>query len=308
MNRNVPIIAALAVVMAAVPASQAQEPAIQNSIQVVMEESGSARVTHILKSGGTAYLELIPGTAHDMSVTDEAGNRILHEDVSPGVILVSPSETDVTVAYTIRDAMALNGTVWTWNFLYLHSTIFDFPPGLETVYVNERPVHLDGNRIRCHGCQMKLEYSLEEPQTSYPVTWEEHRFALAIRTHDTIRSVAFDQPTKSLGFNVSGGHFVTVIVPSGLLGDPYQVYLGDEKMWFHEYRNNGTHSWINIRPDVAGAITLVGTTVIPEFPAAAVTLAAALAIPWFSLRMIRTSKNRTRLSKSRTGDTLWRYS
>ncbi len=51
-----------------------------------------------------------------------------------------------------------------------------------------------------------------------------------------------------------------------MLWEPYLVFLDDEKIFFHEYLNNGTHVWLNMKPDSSGEISIIGTTVIPEFP------------------------------------------
>ena len=40
--------------------------------------------------------------------------------------------------------------------------------------------------------------------------------------------------------------------------------MGDEKIFFHEYINNGTHVWLNIRPDNSGNVSIIGTTDIND--------------------------------------------
>ena len=40
--------------------------------------------------------------------------------------------------------------------------------------------------------------------------------------------------------------------------------MGDEKIFFQEYINNGTHVWLNIRPDNSGIVSIIGTTVISD--------------------------------------------
>jgi len=50
------------------------------------------------------------------------------------------------------------------------------------------------------------------------------------------------------------------------LWSPYVVLLDDEKIFFNEYINNGTHVWINMKPETTGEIIIIGTTVVPEFP------------------------------------------
>ena len=188
--------------------------------------------------------------------------------------------------------------------------LFVLPPELDTIYVNDQPVHLgDMDRIRCHGCQMKLEYTTGEPITLHGISWEEHEFMVAVRSHDTVGSVELHQPSMSMIFEVvGGGEFVTVVIPREMLGNPYQVYLADEKVWFHAYRDNGTHAWINIRPEAPGTVTVVGSTVIPEFPAAMIVMVAASAPLLHGIitrRRLHTSKNRTRLYESRRVNTLW---
>ena len=51
-----------------------------------------------------------------------------------------------------------------------------------------------------------------------------------------------------------------------MLWEPYLVFLDDEKIFYHDYNNNGTHVWVSMKPETSGEITIIGTTVIPEFP------------------------------------------
>ncbi len=51
-----------------------------------------------------------------------------------------------------------------------------------------------------------------------------------------------------------------------MLWEPYSIFLNDEKIFFREVNNNGTHVWLNMKPEATGEIIIIGTTVIPEFP------------------------------------------
>jgi hypothetical protein len=109
---------------------------------------------------------------------------------------------------------------------------------------------------------MILEYSINEPKILKNVKLENKEFLIEIRTFAEINQFNFDQPTKSISFEVNGeNQFVTTIIPLELLSRPYNVFMGDEKIFFHEYINNGTHIWLNIRPDNSGNVSIVGTTV-----------------------------------------------
>ena len=59
---------------------------------------------------------------------------------------------------------------------------------------------------------------------------------------------------------------ILIIIPLELLWGPYVVLLDDAKIFFHEYVNNGTHVWVNMKPETTGEVAIIGTTVVPEFP------------------------------------------
>jgi hypothetical protein len=114
---------------------------------------------------------------------------------------------------------------------------------------------------------MVLEYSINEPKIYQNIKWEDREFLVEVRSHSNIDEFVFDQPTKSITFDVSEkNRFVTTIIPLELLWEPYAVFLDDEKIYFHQYINNGTHVWLNMRPETTGEVTIIGTTVVPEFP------------------------------------------
>ncbi|MCE2509340.1 MAG: hypothetical protein J4G04_08675 [Nitrosopumilaceae archaeon] len=155
---------------------------------------------------------------------------------------------------------------------------------------------------------MRLEFTLDEPLWQYDIVWGDHTFVVAVRSHDAVGPVTLNQASMSIDFAVErGGEMVTAIIPLQMLVDPYRAYLNGEGIWYHEYHNNGTHAWVNMRPPHPGVITLVGSSVIPEFPVASIVIAAATA-PLLGLlthRRIRTSRSPTHLSGNRTGCTLW---
>ena len=50
-----------------------------------------------------------------------------------------------------------------------------------------------------------------------------------------------------------------------LLGDPYVILLNGEQILFSQYNLNENDISLSIKPDSTGQITIIGTTVIPEF-------------------------------------------
>ena len=256
-----------------IPIADAQisigQKANQKSVEVTINLEGEVHVKHIVhKSSLPTDLELIYGTVSNVSVTNEEGDELLFSMNDDRTLLVQPSNEESIVEYDLEHALIQTNGVWTWSFRYLETTSFYFPDEAKLIFSNERPVYLDEKKgISCHGCQMVLEYSINEPKILENVTWEDKEFEVEILTHSNIDNFVFDQPTRSISFDVSNeNQFVTTIIPLELLWNPYVVLLDDEKIFFHEYNNDGTHVWLSLKPETSGIISIIGTTVIPEFP------------------------------------------
>ena len=272
--------AASLILLFVVPAAMAQTAAFQESLDVSVEAAGDAGVIHTVRgSEEAAWLPLVRGNVTDLTVRDTEGNDIPYT-VENHTISIGPSESDVTVRYVVRGVLAQEGNMWVWEFLYPDATRFIFSEEIDTVYANHLPIHLGGEGIRCHGCQMRLEFTLGEPLWQYDIVWGDHTFVVAVRSHDTVGPVTLNQASMSIDFAVErGGEMVTAIIPLQMLGDPYRAYLDGEGVWYHEYHSNGTHAWVNMRPPHPGVITLVGSSVIHEFPVSSIVMAAAAAGP-----------------------------
>ena len=257
-----------------IPMADAQisigQKAIQKSVEVTINLEGEVHVKHIVhKSNLPTDLELIYGTVSNVSVTNEEGNEVLFSiSDDDRMLLVQPSSEESIIEYDLEHALIQTNGVWTWSFRYLETTSFYFPDEAKLIFSNERPVYLDEKKgISCHGCQMVLEYSINEPKIFENVTWEDEEFVVEIQGYSNISNFVFEQPTKSITFDISKeNQFVTTIIPLELLWKPYSVFLNNEKVFFHEYINNGTHVWLSMKPETVGEVSIIGTTVIPEFP------------------------------------------
>jgi hypothetical protein len=261
-------------ILSIVPIANAQislgEKANQKSVEVMIGSDGSVHVKHVIRaSDSPVQVDLIYGTVSNLSVTSEDGEkRQLSVIGNNEGVLILPSKNDSIVEYDLQHVLSQIDDVWTWSFRYLETTSFYLPEEADLIFANEKPIFLDEKKgIACHGCQMVLEYSINEPKTLEDVKWEDKEFVVEIRSHSEIDKFIFDQPTKSITLDVKeDDRFVTVIIPLELLWEPYTVSLDDEKIYFHEYINNGTHAWVNMRPEHSGEISIIGTTVVPEFP------------------------------------------
>lgn len=257
-----------------VPAVLAQEiniatKAKQELIQVEINQEGKMHVTHIIDSSTSPrQLDLLEGTIQNLSIKDENDKERILSTIGKDSLLILPSKTNSIVEYDLEDVLELKNDYWRLDFLYLESTRFIMPDNLEMIYVNERAVDIgDKNGFVCHGCQMTLEYTFDEPKILQTVKWEEQEFDIEIISFGKIDNFVFDQPSKSLTLDITDENkFLTIIIPLELLWEPYLVFLDDERIKGTPINNNGTHVWLNMRPDTAGELNIMGTTVIPEFP------------------------------------------
>lgn len=244
-------------------------PAEHVSIKVTIEENGDVHVVHVVKkSKDRVQVELLPGKVENLHVVDGARNEIQHAVSGNNIITLFPPEVNFGVEYDLKDALFLDDGVWTWDFLYtksINGVEFYFPDKVDIIYANDRPVRIvDAEGLRCHGCDMFLEYVVDEP-VIFNVEWEEQKFPVNIWTSDEIDSLNFDQPSRRLSFETMENNVITIIIPLELLWNPYEVYLEDEKITKREFYQNETHVWLDIQPKTSGTIEIVGVSAIPEF-------------------------------------------
>ena len=245
------------------------EKAEQKSVEVNISKDGKVFVTHVIDSSNSPQeLGLMNGKINNLSITDENGNERQITTSGENSILILPSQTNSIVNYELEDVLEFKNDYWTLDFLYLESTKFFIPDEIKSFYVNDRFVELgDKEGFICHGCQMILKYSFDEPKIIQNVKWEDQKFDVQIISHSEIDNFVFNQPEKSITFEISEENkFLTITIPLELLWEPYTVFLDDEKIKVVPIGNNGTHVSLFMKPESSGEINIIGTTVVPEFP------------------------------------------
>ena len=248
------------------------EKAVQKSVEVYISNEGEVHVIHeIRKSNSPKQIDLIEGVISNIKVIDEDGKEVLHSVLSDGEkeigIVVMSSSEDYNVEYDLNNALIKNGNFWEWDFLYLEKTSFILPDELELVFANNYLVFLgDKKGIVCHGCEMLLQFSFEKNRKYVDVNWEDRKFVVEFLTDTEIEQFVFDQPMKTISFDVNESEKnVLTLIPLELLWGPYAVFLDDEKIRYNDNYNNGTHVWIHVKPETPGTVSIIGTTVVPEF-------------------------------------------
>ena len=291
MNLKILGFFAIFLIFLIIPNAEAQistiEKAKQELVEVTIESDGIVKVKHVIVSSNTQkQIDFIIGTVTSLSVTNETGMNQEAEVIGENTgLLIMPSDEKIIVEYYLEDVLVQEDGLWKWNFRYLESTNFIMSPEVDLFFVNERPVYMqeDKKGFRCHGCQIVLEYSIDEPRYFEEIIWEDKRFQVEIQTLTEIKNFSFSQPEKKLSFFVSeNDQFITVVIPLELLWEPYIVLVNDEQIVHYQFFENETHAWINLKPDSAGEVSIIGTTVVPEFPLIAplaLGLIIVLAVP-----------------------------
>jgi hypothetical protein len=244
--------------------------AVQKSVEVVINSDGDVHVKHVVISSNLpSQVELIEGTVSNLVVTNEQGEEKEFAVIGDkNGVMIFPSQRNSIMEYNLANVLSQKDNLWTWNFSYNQTTSIIMPEEVDVLFVNGNPVFLGEKKgIACHGCQMVLEYLINEPNNIKQVNWEDEEFLVEIRTFAGIENFGFDWLNKNISFEINGNNqFVTTVIPLELLWKPYTILLDGEIISYHEFINNGTHVWLSMRPETSGEITIIGTTVIPEFP------------------------------------------
>ncbi len=110
-----------------------------------------------------------------------------------------------------------------------------------------------------------------ESTCSFQVDYGSDSFNVSVKTNSAITNLAFDQPNKTVSFDVDGENstqgFCNITMPETLLGGPYIVKI-DNKTILNNYTppTNGTHSFLFFTYIHSfHTVEIIGTTAIPEF-------------------------------------------
>ncbi|MGI9566543.1 MAG: hypothetical protein ACR2LL_05970 [Nitrosopumilus sp.] len=239
----------------------------QKSVELRIDIDGNVKVTHeINRTNEIGQLELIEGTVSNLKVIDELGQEkpaTITEETNS--ILILPDQGELRVQYDLDDVLELKNNMWTLDFRYLHTTNFFFPDELVSIITNGVPVNLNDKKgLACHGCQMLLEYTVNEPKSIKQINLGEKEFLVEVITFSELENFNFDQNNGEINFNVNeANQIITTIIPLELLSEPFTVLLDIEKISFHDYINNGTHIWLNLQPADSGEVTIKGVITEP---------------------------------------------
>jgi hypothetical protein len=244
----------------------------QELIEVKINPDGEINVKHVVSpSNMPTTVPLFLGEISNLIITDDLGEEINSGTANDAkgnlsILLLSSNQNSI-ITYNLEN-MKINNNLFNTEISYPQKFSVIFEESINLIFLNNNVLFLDDKKgVAINGGgNMKIEFYSTESKIIEKATWEENEFDVEIITDSEIQSFNFNQPEKSLSFQVNDENkFVTITMSEELLGGPYVTLLDDEKIKYTKFvRDEGIVS-LNLKPETTGQVTIIGTTVIPEF-------------------------------------------
>ena len=276
MNRKIISIFVILTLILVIPTANAQltigSEVEQELIEVKINSKGEINVKHIIKASNMpGTLHIFSGTISNLVVTNEIGEEkeagLANDGLGNESIFILPSNQNSIITYNLEN-MKINNNLFSTEISYPQKFSVIFEESINLIFLNSNALFLDDKKgVAINGGgNMKIEFYSTESKIIEKATWEENEFDVEITTNSKIEKFNFNQPEKSLSFQVNDENkFVTITMSEELLGGPYVILLDDGKIKYTKFvRGEGIVS-LNLKPETTGQVTIIGTTVIPEF-------------------------------------------
>ena len=259
----------------AVPIASAQlgAPAYQKSTHLIIDELNNIEAKHVIGfSNDPVMVNLFEGAIPEsITVTNEDGKELEFAIVGmgdSGSVTIFSADKNTIIKYNLKDMFWYSDNLLTLNVGYPKTFGILFSEKTDQIFLNDQIIQLgDKKGISINGGgYVNVEYYSEMPKIIQEVQWKEDKFNVEIITDSKIDEFNFDQESKSISFQVNEKNkFVTINMEEKLLGGPYVILLNDEQIKYSKYSIKENHISLSMKPESPGQITIIGTTVIPEF-------------------------------------------
>ena len=244
----------------------------QELIEVKINLDGEINVKHIVASSNMpASVLLFEGEIKNLIVTNDSGEEInsgTANDVKGNLsVMVLPSKQNTIITYNLEN-IELKNNLFSTDISYYKKISVLFDESVELIFVNDSIIFLENKKgiAVSGGGNVEIKFYNDESRIIEKVTWEENEFDVEIITESKIEDFNFNQSEKSLSFQVNDENkFLTISMSEELLGGPYVTLLDDEKIKHSKFVRDGGLVALNLKPQETGQVTIIGTTVIPEF-------------------------------------------
>jgi hypothetical protein len=279
MNQKIVLIIAIFTLILVIPTANAQltlgSEAKQELIEVKINLKGEVNVKHIVRASNVGSTLILFDNAQipekQFTGLNEIGEEIQLGIVDDGLgnksVYVLPSKYNAIIEYNLEN-IVLTDNLFTIQIAYFENFAIIFDDKIEKIFINDQILSLENKKgINLNGGgEAKIQFYANELKIIKEVIWEENKFDVEIITDSKIEKFNFNQIEKSISLQVNDKNkFITIIMPEKLLGGPYYTLLNDEGIRHSKYLLESNNVLINMKPESIGEITIIGTTVIPEF-------------------------------------------
>ena len=251
------------------------KPAYQKSIELILDETNIVQAKHVISSSsGPVDVYLFENMIEEsISVTNKDGEELQFGIVGFGndasISILEPVKENAVVEYNLKNIFWKSDSISKLDIGYPKSFGIKFEEKTEFIFLNNNLIQLNDKKgISINGGgYVIVEYYNEIPKIVKEVEWEENKFNVEIITDSEVNGFNFEQITKSISFEVNEKNKIfSIILPEELLGGPYLVLLDGEKIDYQQQQvKDEKNILLSIKPQSTGEITIIGTTVIPEF-------------------------------------------
>ena len=276
MNKKILSIIAIFTLILVIPTADAQltigSEVKQDLIEVKINDKGEVDVKHIIRASNMpGTLHLFSGTISNLVVTNEIGEEkesgIANDGLGNQSVFVLPSKQNSIIKYNLENII-LKDNLFSTQFSYSEKFSIIFDEKIELIFVNNNPIVLENKKgiSISGGGEIKIEFYSNILKMIKEVNWEENSFDVEIISDSEVGKFNFDQTSKSISFEINEeDKFVTIKMSEELLGGPYVILLDNEKIYYSKNLRDENIVSLNIKPETTGEVTIIGTTVIPEF-------------------------------------------
>ena len=272
----------------AMPAAHGQGASIKAPLP---EASVPSLAVTIFEDGGVSVVHRVGGGGHDRAVRllggggGPTGIEVVHAEGGGGgsavagfevleggsAVAVPPTGEDVLVRYALEGALEESWPrTYSWSFLYRATTSFTLPDSVDVAFVNGRAVYFTGARaFNCHGCQMDIEFTVDESKDVQRFELGggqgqggPRAFDVEVWTSAQVGALALDPASKTIAYKVdgAGGRWVTLLIPSELLGPPYQASIDGERAAVTTFDAGDGRFGVSVRPAGNADVRITGDT------------------------------------------------
>jgi hypothetical protein len=279
MFKKILLISIICASFAIIPFADAQlsfgKSAYQELVQLTLDKTDIVQAKHVIgSSNNPVSVYLFEGViVESISVTNNDGEELQFGILGMGnneasVSILEPIKENAIVKYNLKNIFWKSDTLSKLDIGYPQTFSIIFAKEVEFVFLNNNLIQL-GNQKGINiidGGYVIVEYFNEIPKLIENIQWEEEKFNVEILSDSIIDEFNFEQTSKSINFQINEKNKIfTIILPKELLGGPYVVLLDNEKIGFWYQEKDENNVMLSIKPELTGKITIIGTTVIPEF-------------------------------------------